>query len=191
MTAVILLNAKTLMVRMIANALWVFADVDLVTLAVLISMNASKEQTTVTPTQPVRISLEHTPVNVSTVSLEMDAHVRILTSVECECTSATQMPSVTMPQRVHTIVNVLMVMPVMVWNAVILMNVLRILIAVVKILTVLTIQGAIYAPVLKAISKKNLVQVLPLIKGKGTTADILDDKENFEFKSSTLVLPSK
>ena len=102
------------MVRMIANALWVFADVDLVTLAVLISMNASKEQTTVTPTQPVRISLEHTPVNVSTVSLEMDARVRILTSVECECTSATQMQFVTMPQRVHTIVNVLMVTPVMV-----------------------------------------------------------------------------
>jgi len=40
MTAVILRNAKTLMVLMIVNAMRVFVDVDLVMLAVLILMNA-------------------------------------------------------------------------------------------------------------------------------------------------------
>ena len=68
MTAAILRNAKTLMVRMIANALRVFVDVDSVTMAVLISMNAWKGLTNVTPTQLVKINLEHTHVNVSTVS---------------------------------------------------------------------------------------------------------------------------
>ena len=40
MTAVILRNAKTLMVLMIVNAMRVFVDVDLVMLAALILMNA-------------------------------------------------------------------------------------------------------------------------------------------------------
>lgn len=40
MTVVILRNAKTLMVHMIVYAMRVIADVDLVTLAVLILMNA-------------------------------------------------------------------------------------------------------------------------------------------------------
>ena len=166
MTAVILRNAKTLMVLMIVNAMRVFVDVDLVMLAVLILMNAQKKQTSVTPTQPVKTTREHTLVNVSMVSLGMGAHVRMLTNAECEFTSATQMPSVTMPQQVHTIANVLMDMLVMVQNAVISTNVLKIAIVVVKIPTVSTSKEVIHASALKVISKKTLIQVLRLIKGK-------------------------
>ena len=64
------------------------------------------------------------------------------------------MPSVTMPQPVHTIVNVSMDMLVMVWNAVISTNVLKIAIAAVKIPTVSISQEVIHASVHKAISKK-------------------------------------